>query len=96
MKQYIGRWLSGKHHGHGKAIYANEDVYEGEFVNGNREGRGSYTFNRHYKYTGEWQNNLFHGKGRLYRRNDLFFEGMFAAGLKQGPGMYKYENGDKF
>ena len=36
MRQYAGSWLGGKHHGYGKAFYANEDIYEGEFVNGNR------------------------------------------------------------
>ncbi len=52
MRQYAGSWLGGKHHGYGKAFYANEDIYEGEFVNGNREGKGTYVFNRHYKYQG--------------------------------------------
>ena len=32
VKLYSGGWLAGKHHGKGRAVYPNDDVYEGDFV----------------------------------------------------------------
>jgi hypothetical protein len=33
---YEGEWRNGKKHGTGRYTFANEDFYEGEFVEGNR------------------------------------------------------------
>lgn len=83
-------------HGFGKAVYNNGDVYEGEFVKGERSGNGTYNFNRVYKYVGQWKHNCFWGEGKLLKSEEIFFEGNFEKGLKHGLGKYKYENGDFF
>ena len=41
---YTGEMFRGKPWGKGKAIYANGDVYEGQFEKGRRQGEGTYTF----------------------------------------------------
>lgn len=71
-------------------MYPNDDVYEGDFVEGIREGKGSYTFNKIFKYQGEWQDNVFSGKGKLYKHGIIFFDGSFLKGLKHGYGTYIY------
>lgn len=61
--------------GSGQAHYNNGDIYQGDFINGQREGFGSYSFNKIYRYEGDWKNNTFSGKGKLFRNGELFFEG---------------------
>ena len=29
---YSGSWVEGKHHGKGRAVYPNDDAFEGEFA----------------------------------------------------------------
>lgn len=53
--------------GSGQAHYNNGDIYQGSFINGQREGYGSYVFNKIYRYEGEWRNNTFYAKGKLFR-----------------------------
>jgi len=53
--------------GQGQAFYNNGDIFQGSFTSGQREGYGSYVFNRIYRYDGEWRNNSFFGKGKLFR-----------------------------
>lgn len=52
VKMYSGSWMNGKHHGKGRAVYPDDSVYEGDFNEGVREGKGIYTFNKIFKYQG--------------------------------------------
>ncbi len=36
--------------------YANKNIYEGEWLNNNREGKGKYTFASGAIYESEWLN----------------------------------------
>lgn len=47
----------------GIAIYLNGDKYEGDFQDGERYGKGEYTFSDGRKYIGSWENDLFDGQG---------------------------------
>ena len=47
--------------GSGKAIYQNRDEYEGDFVDGERDGKGIYKYQNGTMYEGEWQKNFRHG-----------------------------------
>jgi radial spoke head protein 1 len=52
----------------GKAVasYPNGDVYDGDFLDGIREGRGTYRYGRNGDiYHGEWIKNLKHGIGKM-------------------------------
>lgn len=44
--------------------YANGDRYEGEMINGVREGKGIYFYHNGDKYEGWWQGNKKNGMGR--------------------------------
>ena len=52
----------------GKAVasYPNGDVYDGDFADGIREGRGTYRYGKNGDiYYGEWFENLKHGIGKM-------------------------------
>lgn len=47
----------------GLYVFANGDIYEGEFENGNRQGEGAYTWTDQSYYRGEWLADKMDGKG---------------------------------
>ena len=47
----------------GHYIFANGDIYEGEFCNGNRQGEGTYTWIDQSYYRGQWMADKMNGKG---------------------------------
>ena len=63
--------------------------YEGEWVNGKLNGRGTETLRDKksaqikYKYVGEWQDNLWHGNGFLIKVNGTAKEGVWKNGKFQ-------------
>jgi len=81
----------------GKAVaeYANGDVYEGQFANGERHGRGVYTYrDTGARFEGSFANNLKTGLGRMTYKNGAFYHGFFTNGLREGEGTFKYAGGD--
>ncbi|EER13162.1 MORN repeat-containing protein, putative [Perkinsus marinus ATCC 50983] len=51
--------------GCGRAVYANGEVYDGDFDEGVRHGKGTYWYRNGDVYTGQFQENEKHGMGRL-------------------------------
>lgn len=80
-----------------KIIYNKYDkkVYEGEFEEDVREGRGSlYHSNGNVKYTGEWKNDKPNGIGVLFHENgNKFYEGKWEEGSACGQGVLFNELG---
>lgn len=71
-------------------------VYEGEMVDGKREGPGIMKYNNGRLYFGYWQNNLRHGKGFEKFPNGNSYEGTFAEGKAAGKGVYRWGNGEAY
>mmetsp|Transcript_9988 Transcript_9988/g.17867 ORF Transcript_9988/g.17867 Transcript_9988/m.17867 type:complete len:414 (+) Transcript_9988:2-1243(+) len=71
-------------------------IYEGEEVNGYREGRGICLYNNGLLYEGEWKRNKEHGYGKLMSsdRQKLIYEGEWERGRIQGTGTYYYGSSD--
>lgn len=44
QKSAVGEWSENKMHGQGTYVYASGDIYTGSFVEGNKQGSGSYYF----------------------------------------------------
>jgi len=40
-------------------------IYEGEFKNGIKEGKGKFIYNNKEIYDGEWENDIKKGKGKF-------------------------------
>lgn len=73
---YIGDVVKGKPHGDGTMTYNNEDklVYEGEWKNGKREGKGvSLKKSDNSMYEGEFQNDKPNGLGLLYTEDQILY-----------------------
>lgn len=71
-------------------------TYEGERVNGKKEGRGIYKWKDGSIYEGEFKNDMMHGTGKLIVKNTVEYEGEFSKNRKNGTGVFKFENGDVY
>ena len=71
-------------------------MYEGEYINGKRQGYGVYSFVDGEKYEGQWFQDQQHGKGTYYFMNNNRYEGMWYTDYQQGNGTMYYYNGDVY
>ena len=56
------------------------DKYDGEYKNGKREGKGTYTFSDGKKYIGSFKNGKMHGQGILTSSSGNSYEGKWEKG----------------
>ena len=70
-------------------------VYEGDIVNGIREGSGK-TMLMHGEYDGHWLNDKLHGYGKMNYRNGDVYEGNWKDDNRFGFGKMIYQNGDVY
>lgn len=72
--------------------YGSGDVYEGEFVDGKKEGYGKLTLSKgreSFSYQGHFRNDKIDGEGELTYANGDTFKGSFTEGKKNGEGVYE-------
>ena len=84
-------------------LFDNKLIYEGEYLNGVRNGKGkeyndiaNVSFEGEFKNGKKWNNlNLKNGKGYLkeYKNNVLIFEGEYLNGERNGKGKEYNDNG---
>lgn len=67
--------------------------YEGECVNGKREGFGTYVWPTGNRYEGQWLAGKRHGKGKLIFSGGGQYEGDFRSGVEEGRGKMLWPNG---
>ena len=85
--KYIGQSFDGKRHGFGTYYYPNGDIYNGEWINDKKQGKGEITIARSGDhYIGEFQNNYFHGNGKMTFKNGEIYEGEWENGKKTREG----------
>ena len=68
-------------------------IYEGEYKDGLRNGKGTYYYNGGCKYVGEFVNGNIEGNGVFYWEDGTRWEGPFKNNLMNGEG--KYYNKDE-
>ncbi|KAJ1096850.1 hypothetical protein NDU88_001981 [Pleurodeles waltl] len=56
--EYIGEFVNGARHGHGKFLYASGAIYDGEWACNKKHGLGKFTFKNGRTYEGEFQNDV--------------------------------------
>ncbi len=72
------------------------DVLEGEWLNGELNGRGTYTYANGDKYVGEYKDGNKHGQGTYSHASGEKYVGEYKDGKMHGQGTYTYANGDKY
>lgn len=82
--------------GKGTYVYSNGYRYEGNFVNGLREGRGMLKGSDGSWFDGMWLQDKFHGQGTYVWPNGAKYTGAWVNGIQNGYGIYFYANGDKY
>ncbi|EQC37434.1 hypothetical protein SDRG_05037 [Saprolegnia diclina VS20] len=80
--------------GHGRYTYHSGDTYVGEFLDGKRHGRGTYTVAATgYTYVGDWVHDQRHGTGVLTTHQGTY-TGSWAHDARCGDGLF--QDGDRF
>ena len=82
--------------GKGKMVYTNGNSYEGNFVNGKKEGQGTFTYKHGTVYVGRFANDKFNGKGKFIYNGGEIYDGNFVNGEKEGQGTHTYSSGSYF
>lgn len=83
--------------GFGTATYDNGDIFEGDFLDGTREGRGTYRYHKSgNKYQGDWSQNGKHGIGKMTYNGVGEYHGYWENGRRHGEGVFTYKNGDVY
>ena len=77
---YTGEFVEGKRQGRGKMVFENFDTYEGDWLNGEMDGFGTYKF---------WDKSKDQFSKQIY-------DGQFKHGVREGVGIMKYSNGDVY
>ena len=89
--RYIGGADENSLNGSGKMTFANDDVYNGSFVNGIRNGTGIYTWASGDKYDGAWENDMLSGTGTYTFTDGSVLQGTFSNN-KFSDGSYHVVN----
>ena len=64
-------------------IYADGDIYEGNWEDDDKNGQGTMTYPDGNVYQGEWKNDLMHGQGTLTdSQGNIIYEGKWKKGNK--------------
>lgn len=71
-------------------------LYEGQWVDGLREGEGTQYYKLGETYNGEWEADVKHGAGRMEYRSGDVYEGEWRDDHRHGVGTMFYAKGDVF
>jgi hypothetical protein len=114
--RYEGNFREGLFHGHGRfeqmVSRSQRAYYDGSWVMGVREGRGTYWNGVSNLYIGQWRDDLRHGEGSYFfgvsdwfpnkhsehwlRENVENYTGTFVDDLYQGRGTYRWPDGQRY
>lgn len=84
---FIGNIKKGVIDGNGRMKFENPtEVYEGNFQDGVRKGKGKFLYSSGSVYDGMWLNDKFDGYGKLILPNGNFYEGNWEDGDMSGYG----------
>ena len=76
-------------------IYTDEAVYEGEWQNDNRQGKGRMIYTDEGIFEGEWQNDEPQGRGKMIYADGSVYEGEWQNNNRQGKGKMSGETLDE-
>ena len=82
--------------GKGVHFFANGEIYEGSFVDGEPHGKGTFRYSNGNIYKGYFQEGKCHGKGSLKYPDNKILEGQWIDGKQTENVKLKMFNGDVF
>jgi hypothetical protein len=65
-------------------------IYEGEWRNGRKEGKGKMIFSKGGVYEGDWRKDQREGKGKRIYADGTVYEGDWVNDKLEGKGKIKY------
>ena len=69
--------------------YSLRNTYYGNFLNGRRNGQGTFLYANGSKYEGNWENNFKHGWGKYTYKDGKVYEGYFEEDKMTDSPTYK-------
>jgi hypothetical protein len=113
---YRGEFRNGVFYGYGRLeeplSFTEKAIYAGNWINGRREGRGTFWDGKSNLYMGQWREDKRHGQGSYFfglaewnenqhtefwlSRNTENYTGEFFNDLYQGRGVYRWKDGSRF
>lgn len=82
--------------GRATLVYPGDGVYEGEYRDGKKEGKGKFWYVEGTVYEGTWKDDMKHGGGKETYSDGATYEGRFQEGSRHGHGTLTYANGDVY
>jgi hypothetical protein len=70
--------------------------YHGDFIKGQKHGRGKMSYSNGDIYIGEYKNDIIAGQGKMVFRNKDVYEGSWHDGQLHGHGIYYFTDGDTY
>ena len=103
-EQYEGTWNRDVPSGSGKMVWPGLGIYEGEYINGKRDGTGTFTWTydgepedgQPVTYQGQWRDDEIGPNGTLTFANLGTYEGEFSKKARNGKGKFTWLNGDRY
>uniref|UniRef100_A0A7S2QCD6 Uncharacterized protein n=1 Tax=Zooxanthella nutricula TaxID=1333877 RepID=A0A7S2QCD6_9DINO len=75
--------------GFGRRVFDGGDVYEGEFLDGQRHGSGKYSYANGDRYEGAWREDTMDGQGTMmYAGGSMTYTGEWRNNKHHGRGKY--------
>jgi len=93
--KYSGLMNKGKANGQGR-LENPRLAYEGEFVNGRPNGRGTLVMANGDTFMGEFVNGSLHGKGSFKSQSGFLYEGQFQGNRFHGLGRAVWPDGSSY
>jgi len=95
---YYGYWseISKSPNRSGTIFYPGDFVYQGDFVDGKKTGKGKYTSVNGSVYEGDFVDDKFSGKGKITWSDGAVYEGDFVDDIRTGKGKYTWSSGDVY
>lgn len=84
--KYVGYFKNGKQEGKGKLTFVSGNVYEGDFKDGLKHGKGVF-IGKGKKYEGEYVEGKKHGYGEYTDTDGSIYKGNYSKNNKSGKGM---------
>jgi hypothetical protein len=96
-KYYRGQIRNSTFTGNGTLVYANDDRYQGQFLNGRPQGKGMFlAVQENRRYEGDFRNGFFHGRGVYTFGNGNRYVGQFGGGQPHGRGEFTFLSNGQF